>query len=141
MAIFKRCNTCHEIYQGKSCPRCAARRARNNQRKEIDNNSNLRIYHSRLWRKCRRNVLIRDMGYDIWLLGVGQVYRCRHPVVHHIVERDEAPELIYDIDNLITVTRESHEEIHRLYLIAKDDALARIRKGKEEFTRRFGDEH
>ena len=35
--------------------------------------------------------------------------------------------LIYDIDNLITVTKESHEEIHRLYAIKKSDALARIR--------------
>lgn len=141
MAIFKRCNSCHQLYEGKRCPECATKRYRINKRNAVAKKARLRLYNTQLWHKCRRNVLIRDMGYDIWLLGVGQVYRCRHPVVHHIVERDEAPELIYDIDNLITVTRESHEEIHRLYLIAKDDALARIRKGKEEFTRRFGDEH
>ena len=141
MAIFKRCNTCHDLYQGKTCPRCATRKFRINKRNAIERNARLRLYNTQLWHKCRQNVIARDFGFDIWLLGAGQLHKCRQPVVHHIVERDEAPDLIYDLDNLITVTKESHEEIHRLYAIKKSDALARIRKGKEEFTRRFGDEH
>ena len=137
MAIFKRCPGCHELYQGKSCPVCRPKQQKAAQRKVLENNENARAYHSRLWRKCRQNVIVRDMGYDIWLLGAGQVYRCWYPVVHHIKERDEAPDLIYDLDNLITVTKESHEEIHRLYLVDKEAALERIRKGKEEFKRLF----
>lgn len=141
MAIFKRCNTCHKLYTGKACPDCFAKRARFNQRNAITSNPKLRIYHNRLWRRCRQNVIARDFGFDIWLLGIGQLHKCGQPVVHHIRERDEAPDLIYDIDNLITVTKESHEEIHRLYLVAKDEALERIREGKAELKRRFGDEH
>ena len=83
-------------------------------------------------------MIIRDLGYDIWLMAEGIVHKCYRPQVHHIVERDEDPSLIYDLDNLITVTKDSHEEIHRLYLIDKPAALLRIQKGKNEFKRRFG---
>lgn len=138
MAIFKRCNTCHKLYGGKKCPECSAKYARDHAKKRQDENAARKLYGSGLWRKCRHNVIVRDLGYDIWLLGIGQVYKCNYPHVHHIVERDEAPDLIYDIDNLITVTKESHEEIHRLYLIDKEEALARIRKGQQEFRRLFG---
>lgn len=138
MGIFKRCNSCHELYQGKYCPSCRPKQQKASQRSKLDNNKNTRVYHSRLWEKCRRNVIVRDMGYDIWLLGIGQVYKCQRPHVHHIKERDEAPDLLLDIDNLITVTKESHEEIHRLYLIDKPAALERIRKGQQEFRRLFG---
>ena len=138
MAIFKRCNGCHELYQGKYCPTCRPKQQKAYQRNALDKNKNTRLYHTRLWERCRKNAIIRDMGYDIWLLGIGQVYQCLHPFVHHIKERDEAPDLIFDIDNLITVTKESHEEIHRLYLIDKPAALERIKKGKAEFKRLFG---
>ena len=138
MAIFKRCNTCHELYQGKYCPTCRPKQQKAAQRKVLENNKNTRAYHSRVWQKCRRSAIVRDMGYDIWLLGIGQVYKCQRPFVHHIKERDEAPDLVFDVDNLITVTKESHEEIHRLYLIDKEEALARIRKGQQEFKRLFG---
>lgn len=137
MAIFKRCPGCHELYSGKKCPVCSKRRANANAKKRQAEDEGRKLYGSGLWRKCRQNVIVRDMGYDIWLLGAGQVYRCWYPVVHHIQEREEAPDLIYDLDNLITVTKESHEEIHRLYLVDKEAALERIRKGKEEFKRLF----
>ena len=138
MAIFRRCNNCHELYEGKKCPECSAKYAKEHAKKRQAENSARKLYGSGLWRKCRRNVIIRDMGYDIWLLGAGVVYKCNYPHVHHVVERDKAPDLIYDIDNLITVTKESHEEIHRLYLFDKPAALARIQKGKAEFKRLFG---
>jgi len=138
MATYRRCNSCHELYQGKSCPECTRKRARANQRNAIDRNANLRIYHSRLWRRCRENVLMKYTGIDIWLLGIGIQRKCDRPQVHHIIERDEAPELAYDIDNLITVTKESHEEIHAAYLVDKQGALERIRAGKENYQRLFG---
>lgn len=140
MAIFKRCNTCHQLFAGKRCPTCAAKYAAAHAAKRQRENPARKLYGSWLWRRCRQNVIARDFGFDIWLLGIGQLHKCKRPVVHHIKERDEAPDLIYDIDNLITVTKESHEEIHRLYAVAKDEALERIRKGKAELKRRFGDE-
>ena len=138
MGIFKRCNSCHKLYEGKKCPECSRKYARDHAKKRQSEDEGRKLYGSGLWRKCRRNVIVRDLGYDIWLLGIGQVYKCQRPFVHHIKERDEAPDLVYDVDNLITVTKESHEEIHRLYLIDKEEALARIRKGRQEFKRLFG---
>jgi hypothetical protein len=141
MAIFKRCNSCHQLYEGQRCPTCSAKYAAAHAAKRQRENPARKLYGSGLWRRCRQNVIARDFGFDIWLLGAGQLHKCKHPVVHHIIERDEAPDLIFDIDNLITVTKESHEEIHRLYLTAKDEALERIREGRAELKRRFGDEH
>jgi len=138
MAIFKRCSNCHQLYNGKKCPDCSARYARNHAKKRQRENENRKLYGSTLWKKCRKNILIKYQGLDIWLLAAGQVHKCSRPQVHHIIERDEAPDLIYDIDNLISVTKESHEEIHRLYLIDKAEALARIRRGIQEFQRLFG---
>ncbi len=97
-----------------------------------------KLYTSNLWRKCRKNILIKYYGLDIWLLAVGQLHKCDRPLIHHIREREEAPELVYDIDNLIPVTDESHKEIHYLYQTDKAAALARIEKGKEEFKKLFG---
>ena len=62
------------------------------------------------------------------------MYKCNYPVVHHIVEREEDPSLVYDLDNLITVTKESHEEIHRLYLFDKEKAdLSNMTKEKNTY--------
>ena len=102
MGIFKRCNSCHELYQGKYCPSCRPKQQKASQRSKLDNNKNTRVYHSRLWEKCRRNVIVRDMGYDIWLLGIGQVYKCQRPHVHHIKERDEAQEMAAKVTEALT---------------------------------------
>lgn len=73
-------------------------------------------------------------------MGVGIVRACKPAYIHHIIERDENPDLFLDVDNLIPVSHASHEEIHKWYDGGKrEEAIARIEKGKEEFTRRFHD--
>lgn len=135
MAIFRRCNTCHGIFKGKECPTCAAKR----QKSRLDEVKSRKLYASHRWRKCRENAIIRYAAYDIWKMGIGVVIQCRHPVVHHIVKRDEAPELIYNLDNLITCTNDSHAEIHEAYRKNKKAALARIRRGIETYKELFHD--
>ena len=85
-------------------------------------------------------MLIRYHEMDIWMLGIGIVEKCSETHVHHIYERDERPDLIYDIDNLITVSRESHAEIHEHYAKDKRAAIARIFKGIQKFREMFGDD-
>lgn len=133
-AIKKRCPTCHQLYEGKRCPTCT----RKYQNKRMQKNEARKMYGSRKWEKCRKNVLIKYMGYDIWMLGIGVYSRPARPVVHHIIERDEAPELAYRLDNLITVSIESHAEIHAMYKKDKEAALERIQAGIMEFRKRFG---
>lgn len=138
MGIYKRCPNCHKLYQEKSCPTCSKKFALANAKKRQKENEARKLYGSALWSKCRKTIRLKYMDYDIWLLGIGQIYSCEKPYIHHIVERDENPDLIFDEDNLITVCKESHEEIHQWYKTDKKAALERIEKGKAEFRRLFG---
>lgn len=138
MAIFKRCNTCHQLYDGYRCPVCTRKFAKKYQTE----NTAKKVYASRLWQKCRKNVRIKYMDYDIWLLGIGVLQRLNNPIIHHIKERDERPDLLFILDNLITVSEKSHGEIHALYRaggVKKEYALHRIADGIAEFEKRFGD--
>lgn len=75
---------------------------------------NQRLYHSNEWKRARRSVIIRDNGFD---LGdpdcpiVGKIY------IHHInpITIDDLVNwrpLIFDSENLISVSFETHNAIH-----------------------------
>lgn len=129
MTAYKRCNTCHELFTSRDCPRCAAKHSKR-RREKIES---LALYHKARWKKCRRDVRLKWLDYDIWALGVGRVVKLDKVVVHHIYERDDRPDLVYDLDNLITVSRDSHTEIHKLYETDRAAALERIERGKAAF--------
>ncbi len=140
MTIYRRCVNCHELYTGRYCPKCKKEQDKRYRKKLLERKPDAKLYHTRLWQKCRKNVILRYMGYDIWLLGAGIIRKCEPGklIVHHIQERDEAPELLYDIDNLITVSIDSHNELHQLYLTDKAAALERISTGIKRFNEIFG---
>lgn len=135
MAIYRRCVRCNELFEGCKCPNCSKKRKRIQAINETK-----RVYNSYTWQQCRANVRLKYMDYDIWLLGAGQAYVCKKPIIHHILEREERPDLLFDIDNLIPVCKESHEEIHQWYKTDREAALNRIEKGKAEFRRLFADD-
>ena len=135
--IYRRCINCGQLYTGRSCPDCKKKSDRQYRQRVKERHELTRIYHNRLWEKCRRNVIIRYFGYDVWQLAVGVVWKPERIIVHHIRERDAAPDLLYDLDNLIPVSEESHREIHRYYETDRQYALDRINKGIAEFHRRF----
>ena len=137
MPIYRRCDNCHQLYTGRRCPTCKKKQDRQYRQRTKERHELTRIYRTQLWAKCRRNVITRYYGYDIWLLAAGTVWKPERIIVHHIKERDEAPDLLYDLDNLITVSEDSHKEIHTYYATNKQYALDRIRKGIEEFHRMF----
>lgn len=139
MAICKRCNSCHQLFTGSKCPGCSKRLAAASRKRIQKQNESKKFYNTYLWQQCRKNIRLKYLDYDIWLLGIGQEYVCQLPYIHHIVEREENPDLLYNVDNLISVSKESHEEIHRYYKTDKQYALDRINKGKENFRRLFGD--
>lgn len=142
MVTFKRCNHCHKLYTGKTCPACSAKVAAAYQKKKLRENENSRRYHTRVWQRCRTNVIMKYMGYDVWLLAIGVWETCRPAYIHHILERDERPDLFLDEDNLIPVSHASHEEIHAWYNNGRrEEAIERIQKGREAFAKRFNDEH
>ncbi len=137
--IYRRCDNCHQLFTGRNCPNCKKERDRKYRKRLKERHELTRIYHTQLWAKCRRNVIIRYLGYDIWLLGEGVARVPKKIIIHHIAERDEAPELLYDLDNLIPVSEESHREIHQYYETDRQYALERIKKGIAEFHRLFDD--
>lgn len=72
------------------------------------------FYKSRLWQHVRKNILRRDLGFD---LGVYGVYIDGPMFVHHINPINEN-DIIYQTDrllnpeNLITTSHDTHTKIH-----------------------------
>lgn len=76
---------------------------------------NQRFYRSNYWKYVRNAVIIRDDGCDLgikgWTIPSGEL------IVHHIqpISYDDIinnSTLLTDMDNLITVSRETHNAIH-----------------------------
>lgn len=74
---------------------------------------NQAFYQSQRWRKVRDQVLLRDNGCDLGIPGM----ELQFAIVHHInpitdedIENDA--DCLYDMDNLITVSKAVHEAIH-----------------------------
>lgn len=72
------------------------------------------LYRSPEWKRFRREMILRDGGYDLGVEGYSIV---GVPILHHInpitvddiVERSDA---VFDPENVITVTRRTHNAIH-----------------------------
>lgn len=72
------------------------------------------LYRSPEWKKFRRDMILRDNGYD---LGVEGYSIMGVPILHHInpitvddiVERNPS---VFDPENVIAVSRRTHNAIH-----------------------------
>lgn len=88
--------------------------------KLLDNNvtsprhMSMGFYKSDLWRHVRKQVIDRDLGFD---LGVFGIYIEGPMLVHHINPINESDILymthkLLDLDNLITTSNHTHNLIH-----------------------------
>ena len=116
MKIKARCRKCRtKIEFGNShCEECnkiiqAQRNAHKN--KKISSDSKI---NSSKWRKTREQAIIRDNGVCILCLKKYNRIHSKGLEVHHIVKRIDDPSLMYNLDNLVTVCRECHEELEKL---------------------------
>lgn len=81
---------------------------------EVNRLLNQLFYHTPEWKRVRRDILMRDLGYDLAFEGRVIVGR---PIVHHInpitkqnvLDRDP---VIFDPDNLILCSHETHNSLH-----------------------------
>ena len=72
------------------------------------------LYTSDAWKKVRNDVILRDNGFDLGVEGmdiVGRIY------IHHLnpITLDDIKERhpwVFDLDNLICTSRNTHEAIH-----------------------------
>lgn len=72
------------------------------------------LYHSAIWRSLRDEIIIRDEGCDLGMPGY-EIYE--KLVVHHInpvtlTMIHDGDDRLYDPDNLITVSHNTHMAIH-----------------------------
>ncbi len=80
----------------------------------FDRHLNQSLYSSKEWKDVRDKVIIRDNCCDLGIEGYSINSR---PLIHHInsiteeqiINRDP---IIFDMDNLITVTHATHNAIH-----------------------------
>lgn len=94
---------------------------------------NQSFYNSKEWKQVRDKVIIRDSGCD---LGVEGYEINSKPIVHHIntitIEQiNNRDPIIFDPNNLITVSHETHNAIHY-----GDESIC---KSKEITNRKRGD--
>lgn len=78
---------------------------------------NQMLYGSSLWKRRRRKAIIRDNGCDLGIKGLELDASTCKIVVHHIVPITEEDIInrskkVYDLDNLITVSEDTHKKIH-----------------------------
>lgn len=68
------------------------------------------LYKTKAWQNLRKYVLMRDS----YLCQVGMRYGKREDaeVVHHIFPVEEYPELFYNPDNLISLSKKAHNKMH-----------------------------
>ena len=64
-------------------------------------------------------IIARYDGLDPWAFLHGRIEYTH--TVHHIVTAEDNPSLFYVEDNLIPLSRSSHDEIHSLYKKSEED--------------------
>ena len=105
--IYKRCARCGKrIPSGTTCG-CYKR--------EYGKPTGIKTqYHTQRWKDVREYILNLYSYVDLYAMyHHGKVRPA--DTVHHIEETDSRPELFYQTDNLIPVSRDSHNEIHKRY--------------------------
>lgn len=105
--IYKRCPHCGQRYEaGKKCG-C-------NFKRDYPQPTGTRaMYKAGRWQALRKVIIARYQGLDPWAFLHGRIEYAT--TVHHIVTAEDDPALFYVEDNLIPLSRSSHDEIHALY--------------------------
>ena len=111
--LKKICNKCGRmIEQGKQCECQKSRHKQYNQTRR--NQPANKFYHSISWERVRQAVESRANGLDEYAL----MYEKRitaGSIAHHIIEIEERPDLKLRMENIIYVSRETHNRIHAAY--------------------------
>ncbi len=96
-----------------------------------------RFYHSREWQSARKRALARDKGIDLYLYMIeGRVVMA--DTVHHIIELSEDYGRRCDIDNLISLSGETHDKVSAIYKDAtKKKNMQRILRECIEKTKKM----
>lgn len=80
----------------------------------FDRYMNQMLYRSAEWKQVRNKVILRDNGCD---LGIEGREIASKPIIHHInpisvKDIAEGSDSLFDLENLITVSLETHNALH-----------------------------
>ena len=108
---MKLCKCGRFIRQGEIC-KCHSRYQTYN--KFQRNKEKQDFYYSLEWQKLREFVKERANGLDEYALKYeNQIVKGE--IAHHIYPIDEWPAMKYSLDNLIFVSKQTHNKIHAIY--------------------------
>lgn len=109
--IYKRCSRCvNRINAGAVCT-CKSKRYKEEDKYKQDNREK-KFYSSVAWQRVRERAISRYNGLDIYSYYVYNRLESGQ-TVHHIEPVKECWEKRFDIDNLIYLTEENHQQIHK----------------------------
>lgn len=117
--IKVKCDYCGKYKgYGDDCSCDGKKRAKAKRQKFYDQNNrnkkSKRIYATSRWQKTREQCKLKYYGLDLYeLYKYGNI--SPGSLSHHIIEITEDPERIYDIENLIYLSKSNHNEIHSAY--------------------------
>lgn len=105
--LYYRCNHCGKrIARGEKCG-CY-------KREHTAPEGTRRLYHSARWTRLRAMIMDRYNCLDPYAMAVHQQIEVAD-TVHHIVPAEEDPSQFWSADNLIPLSRHSHDEVHTAY--------------------------
>lgn len=105
--IYKRCTHCGKrVAVGKKCE-CGFKR------EYAAPQGTRKLYHTSRWNKLQKTIVSFYNGLDPYAKSKNRIEYAN--IVHHIVPAEEDPEHFWDSENLIPLSRSSHDEVHVRY--------------------------
>ena len=131
MALKKICPDCGiVIAYDKDCLCDSCRSKRNKDKYNYEQSNHKRLYHTKRWQRLRRSIMAEYNWLCVPSLEKGLIVEAK--ILHHIEEANEGN--FYDRDNLIPLSFNVHEEVHKRYeknAESKKECQAWLRKLKD----------
>ncbi len=124
MPIYKRCSRCgNRLSSGTKCP-CLKERHKEYDKYYRDKKADA-FYHSKEWELTRIRVLALDKGIDVYIyMTTGEVVLA--DAVHHIEPLKDNWDRRCDLDNLISLSSDTHSMIEALYKKDKQGTMVML---------------
>lgn len=116
--LTTRCSKCRKKipYGQRLCKACSLEKGKENREHIKKYNQNLKesddLLKTQAWKKTRNLIIDRDKFCV--LCSQRNTIETRNLQVHHIRKRVDAPELMYDPENLVTLCKKCHEEVEEM---------------------------
>lgn len=138
MAMLKLDSQNNEVFNLNKRDKSISRERKSRQKRydrdttEFRNKPGQKEIHTKLWQDTRKQVIVADGGECQRCLALFGWHTIDNLEVHHIKSRIEFPELVYDIDNMVTVCHTCNLALGLKGLDFKWDPSMRFREVDEE---------